>query len=83
MALQGFASLSANDEEGESTAAWQRFFGDLNARSLKRTAFVIVDGAPGLKAALAKFWGNILWRYSGFTSIAISSPMRPVTRMTN
>jgi transposase-like protein len=37
---------------GESTAAWRQFLDDLDKRGLKRPEFVIVDGAPGLEAAL-------------------------------
>ncbi len=36
---------------GESTAAWSQFLCDLDARGLRRPEFV-VDGAPGLEAAL-------------------------------
>ncbi len=43
---------------GESTAAWRQFLDDLDARGLKRPEFVIVDGAPGLEAALVPLWGN-------------------------
>lgn len=45
---------------GESTAAWRQFLDDLDARSLKRPEFVIVDGAPGLEAALVALWGDEL-----------------------
>ncbi len=76
--------LSIGNMGDESTAAWRQFLNDLDARGLKRPAFVIVDGAPGLEAALSEPWGAI-WRYSAarFTSIAICSPMRPPTCMTN
>ncbi len=33
---------------------------DLDARGLKRPGFVIVDGAPGLEAALSALWGDDL-----------------------
>ena len=33
---------------------------DLDARGLKRPEFVIVDGAPGLEAALVALWGDDL-----------------------
>ena len=33
-------------------AAWRRFLDDPDARGLKRLELVIVDGAPGLEAAL-------------------------------
>ena len=41
--------LSIMNMGGESKAAWAEFLGDLDARGLKRPAFVIVDGAPGLE----------------------------------
>ena len=45
---------------GESTAAWGQFLADLDGRGLKRPEFVIVDGAPGLEAALVALWGDQL-----------------------
>ena len=45
---------------GESQAAWRQFLDDLDARGLKRPGFVIVDGAPGLEAALSALWGDDL-----------------------
>lgn len=48
--------LAIRNMGGESTAAWRAFFGDLDARGLKAPEFVIVDGAPGLEAALAELW---------------------------
>jgi transposase-like protein len=44
---------------GESTAAWRAFLGDLDARGLKAPDFVVVDGAPGLEAALAELWADV------------------------
>jgi putative transposase len=41
---------------GESRAAWRAFLDDLETRGLKAPAFIIVDGAPGLEAALAELW---------------------------
>ena len=41
---------------GESTAAWQAFLADMSKRGLNAPDFVIVDGAPGLEAALAALW---------------------------
>ena len=41
---------------GESKIAWRMFLDDLDARGLRAPAFVIVDGAPGLEAALAELW---------------------------
>jgi putative transposase len=52
--------LSLMNMGGESTAAWRQFINDLDARGLKRPEFVIVDGAPGLEAALIALWGNEL-----------------------
>jgi transposase-like protein len=52
--------LSLKNMGGESKAAWGAFLGDLDARGLKRPEFVIVDGAPGLEAALVALWGDEL-----------------------
>ena len=52
--------LSISNMGGESTAAWRQFLDDLDARGLKRPEFVIVDGAPGLEAALVALWGEDL-----------------------
>ena len=52
--------LSIRNMGGESTAAWRQFIDDLDARGLKRPEFVIVDGAPGLEAALVALWGEDL-----------------------
>src|SRR6056297_31308 len=52
--------LSIRNMGGESTAAWRHFLDDLDARGLKRPEFVIVDGAPGLEAALTALWGEDL-----------------------
>ena len=52
--------LSIKNMGGESTAAWGQFLADLDARGLKRPEFVIVDGAPGLEAALVALWGDEL-----------------------
>lgn len=48
--------LSIRNMGGESTSAWRQFLDDLDARGLKRPDFVIVDGAPGLEAALTALW---------------------------
>jgi len=48
--------LSVRNMGGESKAAWRAFLDDLDARGLKSPEFVIVDGAPGLEAALAELW---------------------------
>ena len=52
--------LSIKNMGGESKAAWGMFLGDLDARGLKQPEFVIVDGAPGLEAALVALWGEAL-----------------------
>ncbi len=52
--------LSIMNMGGESKAAWGMFLGDLDARGLKRPEFVLVDGAPGLEAALVALWGEDL-----------------------
>lgn len=52
--------LSIRNMGGESTASWRQFLDDLDARGLKRPEFVIIDGAPGLEAALAALWGDDL-----------------------
>ena len=52
--------LSIMNMGGESKAAWSKFLTDLDARGLKRPEFVIVDGAPGLEAALVALWGDDL-----------------------
>jgi transposase-like protein len=52
--------LSIRNMGGESTAAWRQFLDDLDKRGLKRPEFAIVDGAPGLEAALVALWGEEL-----------------------
>jgi transposase-like protein len=52
--------LSIRNMGGESTAAWRQFLDDLDARGPGRPEFVIVDGAPGLEAALVALWGDDL-----------------------
>jgi transposase-like protein len=44
---------------GESQAAWRAVLDDLVARGLAPPGLVIVDGAPGLEAALAALWPEI------------------------
>jgi len=48
--------LAIRNMGGESKAAWRMFLDDLDARGLKAPEFIIVDGAPGLEAALAELW---------------------------
>lgn len=50
--------LSLMNMGGESTSAWRQFINDLDARGLKRPELVIVDGAPGLEAALVALRGE-------------------------
>ena len=49
--------LSIKNMGGESKAAWRQFLDDLDASGLQKPEFVIVDGAPGLEAALVALWG--------------------------
>jgi len=48
--------LALRNMGGESTAAWTAFLEDMTRRGLKSPEFIIVDGAPGLEAALATLW---------------------------
>ena len=48
--------LSLRNLGGESKAASRQFLDDLDSRGLKLPEFIIVDGAPGLEAALAALW---------------------------
>ena len=76
--------LSIKNMGGESKAAWGMFLGDLDARGLKQPEFVIVDGAPGLEAALVALWGDDLQSSAArFTSTATSSAMPRSTCMTS
>ena len=52
--------ISIRNMGGESTAAWSQFLTDLDGRGLRRPEFVLVDGAPGLEAALVALWGEDL-----------------------
>ena len=51
--------LAIRNMGGESKAAWRAFLDDLDARGLKTPEFVVVDGAPGLEAALAELWPEV------------------------
>jgi putative transposase len=44
---------------GESTEAWRAVLDDLIQRGLRRPAFLVVDGAPGLEAAIAAVWDGV------------------------
>lgn len=54
------ALLAIKSMGGESTEAWRAALGDLIRRGLRRTEFLIVDGAPGLEAAIAAVWDGVL-----------------------
>jgi len=43
----------------ESAEAWRCVLDDLIARGLRRPAFLIVDGAPGLEKAIAAVWDGV------------------------
>jgi putative transposase len=51
--------LAVKNMGGETTAAWRAVLDDLVRRQLRRPAFVIVDGAPGLEQALAAVWDGV------------------------
>ena len=44
---------------GESTEAWRAVLDDLIRRGLCQPQFLIVDGAPGLEAAIAAVWNGV------------------------
>ena len=44
---------------GESTEAWRAVLDDLIRRGLREPQFLIVDGAPGLEAAIAAVWDGV------------------------
>lgn len=51
--------LSIRNMGGESEAAWRALLDDMVKRGLKTPGLVIVDGSPGLDAALAALWGDL------------------------
>jgi len=51
--------LAVKNMGGESTEAWRAVLDDLIERSLRRPAFLIVDGAPGLEKAIAAVWDRV------------------------
>jgi len=51
--------LAIKSMGGESTEAWRTVLDDLIRRGLRRPEFLIVDGAPGLEAAIAVVWGGV------------------------
>ena len=51
--------LGLRNMGGESEASWRAFLDDLVARGLGAPELLIIDGAPGLDAALAALWPNV------------------------
>lgn len=51
--------LGLKNMGGESAAAWRTFLDGLVARGLATPELAIVDGAPGLEAALAALWPQL------------------------
>ena len=51
--------LAIKSMGGESTEAWRAVLDDLIRRGLRRPEFLIVDGAPGLEAAIAVVWDGV------------------------
>jgi putative transposase len=51
--------LAVKHMGSEAAEAWRTVLDDLIARGLRRPAFLIVDGAPGLEKALAAVWEGV------------------------
>ena len=51
--------LAIKSMGGESTEAWRAVLDDLITRGLRRPAFLIADGAPGLEKAIAAVWDGV------------------------
>src|SRR6185503_15618159 len=51
--------LAVRHMASESTEAWRCVLDDLITRGLRRPAFLIVDGAPGLEKAIAAVWDGV------------------------
>ena len=51
--------LALRNMGGESEAAWRALLDDLVARGLGTPELLIVDGAPGLEAALSALWPQV------------------------
>src|SRR5213596_2968898 len=51
--------LAVKNMGGESADAWRSVLDDLIERGLRRPAFLIVDGAPGLEKAIAAVWDGV------------------------
>ena len=48
--------LAVRNMGGESEAAWRIVLDDLATRNMATPELLIVDGAPGLEAAIAALW---------------------------
>jgi putative transposase len=51
--------LGLRNMGGESEAAWRAFLDDLVARKLATPELLIIDGVPGLEAALTALWPDV------------------------
>ncbi len=51
--------LAIKSMGGESTEAWRSVLDELITRGLRRPAFLVVDGAPGLDKAIAAVWNGV------------------------
>jgi putative transposase len=51
--------LAVKNMGGETTAAWRAVLDDFLRRGLRRPAFLIIDGAPGLEQAIAAVWDGV------------------------
>jgi putative transposase len=51
--------LAVKSMGGENTEAWRAVLDDLIRRGLRRPELLIVDGAPGLEAAIAAVWDGV------------------------
>jgi putative transposase len=51
--------LALRNMGSESAAAWTALLEDMTRRGLEAPEFIIVDGAPGLEAALAALWPDV------------------------
>jgi putative transposase len=51
--------LAVKNMGGETAEAWRSVLDDLVARGLRRPEFLIVDGAKGLDAAIARIWDGV------------------------
>ena len=52
--------LAVKSMGSESTEAWRAVLDDLIRRGLRKPEVLIVDGAPGLEAAIATVWDRVL-----------------------